>query len=324
MALPCDRLNDMTRLLAAAMFFSTLTSFPAGIPQGAAPAPEGTRHAYFAVVDRKGDPVTNLTAADVRIREDGAEREVLSVERATAPMQIALLVDDSGPGLRFIREGVGAFIQRLGGHAEMSLTSTGGKNTALVDFTTQVNDLYAGVRRLMTRNTANAVDGAYLLDGVHDAMDALNSRTTERPVIVIVTLEAAEFSSRRADRLLAELQGSRAVLHVVSLGKPTLKTMSSWNEGPMQSLREGLDENMNRKKFLEDGARQSGGRFEQVLVDSGVPAALTAIAEELLSQYVVVYSHRGSESARKINITVTRSGAKVRARTDLPRAAGSK
>lgn len=324
MALPCGRLNDMTRLFAAAMFLTTLASAPAGIPQGAASGAEGTRHAYFAVVDRKGDPVANLAAADVRVREDGAEREVLSVERATAPIQIALLVDDSGPGLRFIREGVGAFIQRLGGHAEMSLTSTGGKNTALVDFTTQVNDLYAGVRQLMTRNTANAVDGAYLLDGVHDAIDALNSRTTERPVIVVVTLEAAEFSSRRADRLLAELQGSRAVLHVVSLGKPTLKTMSSWNEGPMQSLREGLDENMNRKKFLEDGARQSGGRFEQVLVDSGVPAALTAIAEELLSQYVVVYSHRGSESARKINIAVTRSGAKVRARTDLPRASGSK
>jgi hypothetical protein len=251
---PATGHNDMTRLLAVAAILTTFASARARIPQGAAPAPEGTRHAYFAVVDRKGDPVTDLRSADVRIRADGEERQVLGVQRAPAPLEIALLVDDSGPGLRFIREGVGAFIQRLGGHAEMSLTSTGGKNTALVDFTTQVNDLYAGVRQLTTRNTANSVDGAYLLDAVHNAIDSLNTRTPERPVIVIVTLEAAEFSSRRADRLLAELQGSRAVLHVVSLGKTTLKTMSSWNEGPMQSLREGLDENMNRKKFLEDGA----------------------------------------------------------------------
>jgi hypothetical protein len=158
---------------------------------------------------------------------------------------------------------------------------------------------------------------------VHDAIEALRTRGPERPAIVIVMLEGAEFSSR-ADRLLTELQGSRAVLHVVALGKPTLKTMSSWNEGPMQALRENLDENMNRKKFLEDGARQSGGRFEQVLVDSGVPPALKAVAQELASQYVVVYRRPGESSARKINITSTRGGVKVRARTDLPAASGVK
>jgi hypothetical protein len=232
-------------------------------------------------------------------------------------------VDDSGAGLRFIREAVGAFIQRMGGRAEMSLTSTGGKNTQLVDFTAQVPDLYAGVRRLVTRNTSNALDGAYLLDGVHDAIEAFSARVPERPVILVVTLESSEFSSRRAARLLDELQASRAILHVVALGKPTLKTMSGFNEGPMQSVREGLDENMNRKKFLEDGTRESGGRLEQVLVDSGMTAALTSIADELLSQYVVVYSHGGGKAARKINISVGRSGVKVRARAELPRVEAS-
>jgi VWFA-related protein len=296
----------------------------AGAQNQQTPSPiEGTRHAYFTAVDRKGDPVADLTTADVRVREDGSERHVVGVERATAPLQIAMLVDDSGAGLRFIREAVGAFIQRMGGRAEMSLTSTGGKNTQLVDFTAEVPDLYAGVRRLVTRNTSNAVDGAYLLDGVHEAIEAFSARVPERPVILVVTLESSEFSSRRADRLLNELQASRAILHVVALGKPTLKTMSAFAEGPMQSVREGLDENMNRKKFLEDGARESGGRLEQVLVDSGMTAALTSIADELLSQYVVVYSHRGGKAARRINISVGRSGVKVRARAELPRVEGS-
>jgi VWFA-related protein len=323
MALRCRRTEYVRRGLALVIPLAVLASSA----QSQAPrptAPEGTRHAYFAAIDRKGDPVTDLAVADVRVREDGSERQVLSVDRASAPMQIAMLVDDSGAGLRFIREGIGTFVQRLAGHAEMSLTSTGGKNTGLVEFTTEVPDLYAGVRRLVTRNTSNAVDGAYLLDAVHDAMDGFTNRTPERPIVLVVTLESAEFSSRRADRLLAELQASRAILHVVSLGKPTLKTMSSWNEGPMQSVREGLDENINRKKFLEDGARQSGGRFEQVLVDSGLPATLTSIAEELLSHYVVVYGRPAGKSARKINISVSRSGVKVRARSELPPAAGPK
>jgi VWFA-related protein len=314
----------MIRVLSASvMLFALVVSARAQRAPGS-PIADGTRHAYFAAFDRAGDSVPDLTAAEVRVREDGQERKVVSVERATAPMHVALLVDDSGAGLRFIREGTGAFIQRLGGRAEMSLTSTGGKNTSLVEFTREVNALYDGVRRLTTRNTSNAVDGAYLLDAVHDAIGALAERAPERPAIVVLTLEGSEFSSRRADRLLAELQSSRAVLHVVVLGKPTLKTMTPWSEGPMQSMRENLDESINRKKFLEDGARQSGGRFEQVLVDSGVPSALTAVAQELVSQYVVVYNRQNEGSARKINIAVTRDGVKVRARTDLPRSGGSK
>lgn len=298
----------------------------AGRLQDAAATPaEGTRHLYFTAIDRKGAPVTDLAAGDVSVREDGVERRVVGIQPAAAPLHIALLVDDSGPGLRFIREGAGGFIQRLGGRAAISITSTGSKNTTIVDYTARVNELYDGVRRLTTRNTSNAVDGAYLLDAVHEAIGTLNSQEPERPAIVVLTLESAEFSSRRAGPLLEELQSSRAVLHVVSLGKPTLKAMSGWNEGPMQALRENLDENINRKKFLEDGVRQSGGRFEQVLVDSGVPSAMHAVAGELATQYVVVYATAGvPRLPRKVSISVKRGGVKVRARSEFAVPTGSK
>lgn len=284
------------------------------------PSPAGSRHIYISAFDKKGSPVTDLTAKEISIREDGAPRDVLGVQAATAPLAIALLVDDTGPGIRFIREAVGGFIQRLGGLAEITLVSTGGRNSTLVDFTGRVDVLYQGVRQLSTRTTT----GAYLLDGIHDAIGALNQREAERPVIVVLTLEGPEFSNLRADRLLDELRSSRAALHVVSLGSPTLKTMTSWNEPPSQSLRENLDENINRKRFLEDGTQQSGGRFEQVLVDSGVPAAMRALAEELTSQYVVVYHRPGGASPKKVNVSVKRSGLKVRARSEAPRAIGSK
>src|SRR3954471_8418035 len=84
-------------------------------------APEGTRHIYISALDKKGAPVMDLTDKEISIREDGTERPIVGVQRATAPLTIALLVDDSGPGLRFIRVGVGSFIQRLGGLAEIAL-----------------------------------------------------------------------------------------------------------------------------------------------------------------------------------------------------------
>ena len=276
-------------------------------------APGGpTRHIYITALDKDGVPVKDLAPADLKVREDGSVMPVVGVQAATAPLAVALLVDDTGPGLRYIREGAGQFIQRLAGQAEIALVSIA-KNITIVDYTTRVDALYNGVRQLQTQNSASAVDGAYLLDAAHDAIRALQQREAERPVIVVLTLETTEFSSRRADPMLDELQRSGATLYVVTLGKPVLKTMTGWNEGPTQSLRENLDETGNRRKFLEQGSKRSGGRLEQVLLDSGVPGAMVGIADELRSQYVVVYSRDVSKPlSRKIEVSATRAGIKIR------------
>ncbi len=282
----------------------------AGGQDSGAPAGQ-THHLYITAVDKDGVPMKDLAPADLKVREDGTVRPVIGVQAATAPLTVALLVDDTGPGLRYIREGAGQFIQRLAGKAEVALVSIA-KNITLVDYTNHVDALYNGVRQLTTQNSATAVDGAYLLDAAHDAVRALQQREAERPVIVVLTLETAEFSSRRADPLLDELQRSRAVLHVVALGKPVLKTMTGWNEGAMQSLRENLDETGNRRKFLEQGTKRSGGRLEQVLVDSGVPGAMVSIADELAAQFVVVYSRDAAKAPRKIEVSGNRSGIRIR------------
>lgn len=302
----------MTRLaLATALLVLAGLPGAAQTPADSVPSGGGTRHIYVTASGKGGVPEVGLGPADVVIKEDGRAREVVAVEPTSAPLRIALLVDDSGPGLRFIRKGVGLFIQRLAGPGQIALFSTGGRNSALVDFTGDAGALYQGVRQLVTRTTT----GAYLLDGVHDALQALGERDSERPVIVVLMLEGPEFSNVRADRLLDELRRSRATLHVVSLGKPTLKTMTAWSEMPTQSLRENLDENINRKKFIEDGTRLSGGRFAQVLVDSGIPAAMQAVAADIASQYVVVYRRPAGPPPKKVSVSAARPGVKIRFRS---------
>jgi len=207
-----------------------------------------THHIYITAVDKDGVPVKDLAPADLKVREDGAIRPVVGIQAATAPLAVALLVDDTGPGLRYIREGAGQFIQRLAGRAEIALVSIG-KNITLVDYTTRVDSLYNGVRQLQTQNSATAVDGAYLLDAAHDAMRALQQRDAERPVIVVLTLETTEFSSRRADPLLDELQRIGATLYVVSLGKPVLKTMTGWNEGATASALRSIPSSSSTPAF---------------------------------------------------------------------------
>jgi hypothetical protein len=137
-------------------------------------------------------------------------------------------------------------------------------------------------------------------------------RDGERPVIVSLSLEGTELSNVRADKVLDALARSGAILHAVSIGKPTLKTMTPWSQQPTQSLHENLDENINRHAVLADGPRRSGGRLEQVVEVTGLPARLSQIAYELVDQLVVTYASPPAGGGR-IEVDTTRRGVKLRA-----------
>jgi len=72
------------------------------------------REILVSVLDAKNSPVAALAPEDLVVREDGVAREVLRVRKATAPLTIALLIDDSTAVSRAatdLRLGVQAFIE---------------------------------------------------------------------------------------------------------------------------------------------------------------------------------------------------------------------
>ena len=92
-----------------------------------------TRKIYVTAVDRNGAVVENLTAADVEVKEGGKAREILAFRPATAPMEIAVIVDDNGTGL--FRVSVARFIEALLGKAEFSIITVAGQPRKLTPFT---------------------------------------------------------------------------------------------------------------------------------------------------------------------------------------------
>ena len=62
------------------------------------------RSLRVTVVDQSGNDVPNLGPADFVVKEDKATREVLRVQPANEPMQIALLVDDSPAVTQYLRD----------------------------------------------------------------------------------------------------------------------------------------------------------------------------------------------------------------------------
>ena len=87
-----------------------------GQTQSTLRAQDRERSMFVSVLDSSGTPVEGLATADFVVEEDGTEREVLRVGRATAPMQLAVLVDTSGSAafaIRDVRNGLEAFVSRL-------------------------------------------------------------------------------------------------------------------------------------------------------------------------------------------------------------------
>jgi VWFA-related protein len=259
-----------------------------------------TRSIYVSVLDNKDAPVTGLKAADFQVREDGAAREVLRAEPATAPLQIVLLVDDSqamNAALQPMREGLTKFVDKMQGHAEIGIVTVGERSTSLVQPTTDVNALKRGITRIFARPGS----GAYMLDGIQDVSQGFQRREAERPHIIGITMDTVEFSNLQWQMVLKTLNASGAALHMLSLGMPS-SSMS--------------DEMRNLNQTIAEGTKDTGGRRDQVLATSGIPEALLRVADDLLQQYVVTYGRpERLIPPEKLQVTVSKPDVTVRART---------
>ena len=275
-----------------------LTAAPAAAaPQERADTREG--RVYVSVTDKDGAALP-LAAADVAIREDGRAREVLRVEKASGPLTIALLVDDSqasSGAINDLRAGLNQFVQKIlaaNADSQIALISFGERPTLLTDYTNSRAQLERGINRVFARQGA----GAYMLEAITSAARGITKRQAERAHIVVVGTEGIEFSNDHYDRVLAALAESGASLWALTL-----------TEGPQAA---DTEEVRNRSVVLGRGTSQSGGRQDLVLANSAITPALEKVADTIFNQYVVTYGRPDAlVPPKKIDVKITKPGAKV-------------
>jgi hypothetical protein len=269
-----------------------------------------TRHVFVMAVDKTGAPVVDLTPADFAVKVGGKTRDIVQAQLATGPLQIALIVDDSGSGL--FRYGVSQFVRRMQGQALMSLRVIEGQMRRVVDYTTDESALQTGILTLGAR--PGTPDGGQLLAGISESARELRRREAPRPVIIALTVGGEEHSTLPSYVVLDQLRQSGASLHVMAVVNNAIRSTVD-----VTQARQLLDENFNLSEVLGDGPKQTGGRRDEIVATTGLLTGLQQLGDELLHQYVVSFAvPPGIKPSSRISVSVKRDDVTLRAPTRLP------
>jgi VWFA-related protein len=269
-----------------------------GQRQAAAQAVE--RSLFVSVLGQGGAPVPGLGPDAFVVREDGRAVEVLRASRATQPIDLAILVDNSqaaSPYITDLRTGIQAFAERMikGGH-RVAIIGLADRPTVLVDYTTDPAQATKGVGRIF----AQPGSGTTLLDAINDTSRGLQKREGDRRVMVVITTEGTDFSTPNHERAVDAIEASGAAFNALVITRRGGQDLST-------------DEARSRGLVLDQGPRISGGRYTQLLSSMALKGELDQVATDLENQYHVVYARPASlVPAQKVVVTVKEPGATVR------------
>jgi hypothetical protein len=250
------------------------------------------RTVYFSARDAQGVTVTDLTAADLALKEGGKDRTIVAVQPATAPVQVTILVDDGGTGA--FQGAVTQFLQTLLGHGQFAIRALNPQPSRLTDFTENPAALRAALDGIGRRGRVISI-GEQIIEAVAEAARELQQRHAPRPAIVVLTLVGEQLQSDQADPALNALTNSGASLSVVHLA------------------------GLQLGHVLGDGPKRSGGTMQPITAGVVSGSVLAAIADNLRHQYVLTYTlPDGVKPNERVSLTTSRKGVTLLAPSRVP------
>ena len=176
--------------------------------------------------------------------------------------------------------------------------------------------LKEAVRRVGPRGRARGI-GAQLMEAIQEATKSV-ANNGRRPVILVLRAGGEAVTTLAGNKVREELRKSGAMLHVVStVGAQRPKASSaragiSTEQAQMQDA-DNANSTLNIAQVLGDGSKETGGRHDQVISTTLVPA-LERVADELLSRSsVTCVLPAGVKANDKLSIATKRKNAKIQA-----------
>lgn len=247
------------------------------------------------LLGEKDQEVTDISAADVALAENGVSRDIVSFKPDRRPLSVAIIVDTSlamGSSYRLnVVDAVVGFVARLPEGARYAVWTTGDRPTKIVDHTDDRQAAGDALRRVAPQG------GNMMLDAFAEASVDLKklSREGDRTVVVAVTGTGPELSYRDKYRAVEEAEKNAELFLSVQIDS---------GEADFE-MRSSLSYVMDRL------ARATGGRHEVVLSAMGTDTALRKLSAHLRSGYRLAYATLPDLKKRKLDLSIARPGTEV-------------
>jgi Ca-activated chloride channel family protein len=245
---------------------------------------------YATVTDRQGETVTNLTAADFRVMQDGVAQTITAFAAGEFPLAVAIGLDRSfsmagkNDRLSVAKSAARTFIDALRDDDQVMVVAIGSETEVVAPLSTNRAAARAAIARLEPWGTTP------LYDATRVAVDAIQSAKGRR-ALVLLSDGTDRYSDTDAAALVDEVRRRDVLIYPIAIG-------------PV------------RPPVFAELATATGGRSFFAKDPRELAGILTTIARELRFQYQLGYVPPPSTgpSWHAIDVAVDRPGVHVRAR----------
>jgi len=261
------------------------------------------------VRDRRGRPVTSLTAEDFHLLDNGQPRQILEFERESAPISVAVLVDISGSMDVAFKRGAASEAAR---HF-LAWMTPGVDRVGLYTFDTELEEvqpLEAAPGHLIERmDTLQAWGKTKLFDAIAEAGRRLANSGAARRAVVVLTDGDDNASALTADAVSKIASSIDVPVYVVVIVSPLDRVG--------QSSSSVIDPQLARQRdgALGDLARWTGGDFVAPVTSAETSTAARQIVNELRQQYLIAFEPSRQPGWHPLELRTRQTNLVVRARS---------
>lgn len=264
--------------------------------------------ALVRVTDLKNRSIAGLTANDFEITEGGTTREIVSVERSTAPFNLVLLLDVSGSVenyVNFIRKAARAFVNTVDEKDRVSIVIFNDDVKVLSKFTTDKGKLSESL------DTFDAGGGTAYYDALAYAVsDTLRQFKGERTAIVILTDGDDNRSFLAFDSLAGSIQESGALIYPLYVPSGLIAAAAANPNADIDPVRRKyISVSAKAEGEGERLARVSGGVYYPIKEIAEIQKAYEDIVVQLRSAYNITFrSEISGGNSQRLKIKSKRDG----------------
>jgi hypothetical protein len=240
------------------------------------------RSVSVLLTDSSGRGVTDLAGDELALVENGVVRDVVKIAKDERPLTVAILVDTSQELSSIYRlyliDAVTSLVNALPAGARYSIWVTDDKGAV------------TALKKIAPTG------GNTMLDAIVESSRELQKLEGERAVVLVVTGNTTEFSSRDRFHVVEEAQKNA-----------DLFLFFSFDEGDAS-----FDNRLSYDYVMQQLTKSPGGRLERAVTAMAASKALVSLARELQPTLRLTYETPPDLKSRKVEVQVSRPGLQVR------------